>query len=169
MTEIRVHIESGMAADWNTRRASLIAAGTDPALLDPARNEVWQGLVPQMDLEGIFRFFNRVEPGDGERLEALGYDLPSLSTGDLVTVGGKRWRVASVGFEEAVAEKLLTGETEGRPGSDETRVPINIDADVRDRLRHLLYQPYMRGVGWSEFIDRAVEAAYAEQGEEVAA
>lgn len=56
----------------------------------------------------------------------------------------------------------LTGPTIERPGGDETRVPINIDSEVRDRLRMLLYHPKMRGVGYSEFILRAVSAAYAE-------
>lgn len=56
----------------------------------------------------------------------------------------------------------LTGETQGRPGSDETRVPINIDAGTREKLRDLLYRPFMRGVGYSEFIERAVARAYEE-------
>ena len=62
----------------------------------------------------------------------------------------------------ASAETHLIGERQRRPGNDSTRVPINIDADVRQRLRDLLYEPEMRGVGYSEFIDRAVRAAWAE-------
>ena len=54
----------------------------------------------------------------------------------------------------------LTGETVRRP--DGERVPINIDTDVRDRLRELLFEPKMRGVGYSEFIERAIIAAREE-------
>jgi hypothetical protein len=52
----------------------------------------------------------------------------------------------------------LIGETQGRPQGE--RVPINIDENVREKLRNLLYEPEMRGVGWSEFIDRAVDLAW---------
>ena len=55
---------------------------------------------------------------------------------------------------------MLVGETTGRPQGE--RVPINIDEDVRERLRNLLYEPDMRGVGYSEFIGRAIDQAYAE-------
>lgn len=63
-------------------------------------------------LERIYRFFNRVDEGDHEAMEAVGYTMPSLSMGDFVTLhlhenGPKgpverpfTWRVASVGFEE---------------------------------------------------------------------
>jgi hypothetical protein len=47
------------------------------------------------------------------------------------------------------------------PETDE-RVPINIAPDVRKRLRDLLFEPEMRGVGYSAFINRAVEAAETE-------
>lgn len=56
----------------------------------------------------------------------------------------------------------LTGETQGRPGTDETRVPMMVDRDVRAALIRLLYQPQMRGVGYSEFIQRAVALAHEE-------
>lgn len=104
---MRIHIWSHFAADWNDHRANLIATSDDPNIeqkLDPARNEVWQGLVPDAELggtmEGVFRFFNRVEEGDADRLERLGYDLPSLSTDDIVTADGKSWKVEPVGFSE---------------------------------------------------------------------
>ena len=63
-------------------------------------------------LERIFRFLNRVEDGDHERMEAVGYTMPSLSVGDYVTLHldepgplgpiprPQTWRVASVGFEK---------------------------------------------------------------------
>lgn len=42
------------------------------------------------------------------------------------------------------------------------RVPINIDPAVRKRLRDLLFEPELRGVGYSAFINRACEAAETE-------
>jgi hypothetical protein len=60
--------------------------------------------------------------------------------------------------------KRLTGETEGRPGDDTTRVPLNVHDETRERLRTLLHMPFMRGVGYSEFIDRAVARAWEEVG-----
>lgn len=54
----------------------------------------------------------------------------------------------------------LIGETKGRPQGE--RVPINIAPEVRERLNVLLYEPEMRGVGYSEFIDRAIRHALAE-------
>jgi hypothetical protein len=68
---------------------------------------IWTGNVPGVvttdtaehvnDL--LFRFFNRVDVEDEERLEQLGYRLPSLSVGDLLHWGAKTWRVAGSGFE----------------------------------------------------------------------
>lgn len=49
--------------------------------------------------EALFRFFNRVDEGDNERLERIGYRLPSLSVGDLLHWGGKTHRVEGVGFD----------------------------------------------------------------------
>ncbi len=60
----------------------------------------------------------------------------------------------------------LIGERRARPGTDETRVPINIDRDVRAKLNDLLYLPFMRGVGYSEFIQRAIERTYEEADEQ---
>lgn len=52
----------------------------------------------------------------------------------------------------------LIGETTRsiEPGE---RVSINISPSARTALRELLWQPEMRGVGYSEFIIRAVEIA----------
>jgi len=57
----------------------------------------------------------------------------------------------------------LIGETKGRPEGD--RVPINISEKTRTRLNRFLYLPEMRGVGFSEFINRALDAAEAELNE----
>jgi hypothetical protein len=55
----------------------------------------WQGDI-QLESNGnlpeqIFRFFNRVDEADGERLKKLGYNLPSLSVGDYFTVKFAMW------------------------------------------------------------------------------
>jgi hypothetical protein len=68
-----------------------------------------------------------------------------------------------VGEVEVMA---LIGETIARPGHDATRVKMFVDAEVRAELRNLLYQPFMRGVGYSEFIQRAIERAYEEADEQ---
>lgn len=60
--------------------------------------KTWEGEVEVEDLEDVFRFFNRVEPGDGLRLELIGYRLPSLSAGDRVTLDGVTWECAPVGW-----------------------------------------------------------------------
>jgi hypothetical protein len=60
----------------------------------------------------------------------------------------------------------LIGETIARPGYDATRVKMFVDAEVRAELRNLLYMPFMRGVGYSEFIKRAIDRAYEEADEQ---
>ena len=55
----------------------------------------------------------------------------------------------------------LIGPTTGRPVPS-IRVPINIHPVTRASLVALPYMPGMRGVGYSEFINRAVEAALDE-------
>lgn len=54
----------------------------------------------------------------------------------------------------------MVGPRRERP--DGRRVPINIDVDTREKLIYLLHRPYMRGVGYSEFIERAIACAYEE-------
>lgn len=75
------------------------------------RGETWEGEVPGVFQDGsldlIFRMFNRVEPEDNDRLESWGYRLPSLSVGDRVTVGGRRFAVAVVGWREEPADSPL--------------------------------------------------------------
>lgn len=57
---------------------------------------------------------------------------------------------------------MLTGESQWNPRTRQ-RVPIDIDPEVRRALRDLLFEDYMRGVGYSEFIRRAVAVARAER------
>lgn len=45
---------------------------------------------------------------------------------------------------------------------DRRREPINIHPDARERLRRLLFEPELRGVGYSEFIHRACDMAESE-------
>ena len=54
----------------------------------------------------------------------------------------------------------LIGETQARPTGE--RVPIEISIATRMQLRVLLFEPEMRGVGYSEFIERAVALAWRE-------
>jgi hypothetical protein len=71
------------------------------------RDEEWEGEIPDQRpenstetyLEFIFRYFNRVDPGDDERLERIGYKLPSLTAGDTVVLeNGERWFCLTVGW-----------------------------------------------------------------------
>lgn len=61
------------------------------------------GLTVREALERIFRAFNRVDDDDHHRMLALGYDLPSLSVDDIVTIDGVRWRCAMLGWERVDA------------------------------------------------------------------
>lgn len=70
-------------------------------------DEEWTGEVPvapggddDLTLEFIFRWFNRVETHDAARLEAAGYNLPSLPAHDTVAFDGRTFLVDTVGFSE---------------------------------------------------------------------
>lgn len=58
-------------------------------------------------LESIFRLFNRVNFEDTQRLEQMGYELPSLSGGDFVQVDGQWWLCASSGWKRVTARQVL--------------------------------------------------------------
>jgi hypothetical protein len=55
----------------------------------------------------VFRFFTLVDERDSDRLERLGYQLPSLSVGDLVTIVGVPLIVAAASFESLVGHERL--------------------------------------------------------------
>lgn len=55
----------------------------------------------------------------------------------------------------------LTGEHRVQP-PDSTRTPMDVHPDALEGLRRLLSEPEMRGVGYSEFLFRAVAAAREE-------
>lgn len=90
-----------------------VLAGDRPSI-------VWVGDVPELDEwqhelgedetdainSYLFRYFNRVDIGDGNRLERIGYRLPSMSVGDLLHWGSKTYRVAGSGFECIDADNL---------------------------------------------------------------
>jgi hypothetical protein len=76
---------------------------TELVIYSKLAGETWQGTIggeDEPDLELIFRAFNRVDEGDAERLEAIGYRLPSLSVGDIVGTGDKWFRCESAGWSE---------------------------------------------------------------------
>lgn len=82
------------------------------AAVSGCENVTWKGDVPDLDklkmldypiddarLDFCFRCFNRVNEADGERLETMGYRLPSLSVGDYIAFDGKCWQVRGLGFK----------------------------------------------------------------------
>jgi hypothetical protein len=56
----------------------------------------------------------------------------------------------------------LIGESSTNEFATTPRKAIKIDPEVRNGLTALLFEPEMRGVGYSEFIQRAVKAAHEE-------
>lgn len=89
-------------------------------------------------LDRIFRYFNRVDEGDGERLENIRYRLPSLSVGDYVTLalgvgdGGITYRIDTVGHTR------ISGTDEGfrliMPRLDKSKLDKPESEAVRDTL-----------------------------------
>lgn len=65
----------------------------------------WTGEVEARDLEDIFRIFNRVDDEDCERLDEIGYHLPSLSVGDVVSYDGTYKIVAFAGFKDIAEDE----------------------------------------------------------------
>lgn len=78
-----------------------------PGMIGPE----WTGEVsdekgtPEQILEKLFRAFNRVDDVDCRRLASWGYKLPSLSSGDVVTLKGKHYLCASAGWKELTPEQ----------------------------------------------------------------
>ena len=85
----------------------------------PAPDNVWEGdIEPSAEwsdgrpdsitdaemCEVLFRFFNVVDADDEARLLNIGYELPSLSVGDLLIFGDppRKYRVEGVGFSEVL-------------------------------------------------------------------
>ena len=77
---------------------------------------VWTGQVDTgqrdkswaQDINGfLFRYFNRVDDDDHDKLEAIGYRLPSLSVGDVLYWDCKAYRVAGIGFEHLTSDALV--------------------------------------------------------------
>jgi len=62
-------------------------------------NWTWSNWDIDFTWDNVFRAFNRVTQADCETLDRLGYDLPSLSVGDIVTLNGETKQVTGNGFE----------------------------------------------------------------------
>lgn len=89
-------------------------------ILSTMTGKAWEGDVsygferstPTATLESIFRAFNRVDEADCKRLDDLGYNLPSLSSGDFVRLtdddGATYWYLcASVGWVPVTERQAL--------------------------------------------------------------
>lgn len=63
-------------------------------------------------LDNVYRFFNRVDDADNERLDDIGYNLPSLSSGDTVMFDGKVFYCAPVGWQQVGKPKITIEEIE---------------------------------------------------------
>lgn len=96
----RITIRSKIAQEAN------VAAHKDAAL-PPYPSTTWTGEAAWTDeprkvedrLTSLFRMFNRVTEEDCDRLDDLGYELPSLSVGDQIEMDGATYEVKPIGFE----------------------------------------------------------------------
>lgn len=61
-------------------------------------------LVDEALAERVIRLLNRCGQADLDRLERIGYQLPSLSVGDYFTVQGVTWQVATFGVERVTGD-----------------------------------------------------------------
>lgn len=102
-----------------TTTPAAAGAGTAVEIYSPGadtpgrcRPATWSGRVPDADPEAIFRFFNRVGAADAERLRAIGYRLPSLSVGGIISYTGtdRILIVCPTGFgdiDEATVQSII--------------------------------------------------------------
>jgi hypothetical protein len=81
----------------------------------------WEGNIPVIGedhfltndqlCDKLFRYFNRVDPEDSDRLYAIGYDLPSMSSGDMLAFQvDKVWYAFSCtpyGWQDIHPEEML--------------------------------------------------------------
>lgn len=90
MTSTTITIYSHWAdnQEWRDQRAK-DGLSTDPT---------WTGEVNTTDLDEIWRLFNRVSTEDNKRLRDMGYTLPSLSMGDVITINGEHHALGAIGF-----------------------------------------------------------------------
>jgi len=87
-------------------------------------NRSWTGMARSANLDDIFREFNRVDQKDIDHLTEIGYDLPSLSVGDRVTIGPETWVCEPIGWRSYQrvppydwTEDLIDGVGFANPGS----------------------------------------------------
>ena len=85
----QITIYSALAAGWISE--------DDPRC--PFTVSSWEGEF-EGDLEDVFEAFNVVTKGDVIRLQSIGYELPSLSVGDIVTLDGVDNLCCPVGWKE---------------------------------------------------------------------
>lgn len=109
------------------------------------------------EMERIFRLFNRVEQEDCDRLEGIGYDLPSLSSGDFVQdYNGQWWLCASVGWQKVTARQAIlpqmdykiaqeTAHTRGEYAA-EVRPPMFLKVDENGALSYMRHDGTTRTV-----------------------
>jgi hypothetical protein len=111
------------------------------AVFSAMRGLGWQGCLPADvadDLEKVFRYFNRVDEPDVERLGRIGYNLPSMSGGDLIgRVRGDGyvdwWLCASAGWERISDGQAQTYMYRATYAYDHNRRPpmfAKVDGDV---------------------------------------
>jgi hypothetical protein len=106
----------------------------------------WSGEIPDptgeaahWPLEYIFRWFNRVDKDDEKRMRAVGYDLPSLSVGDVVTLDSVRWQCDVWGFTELpVGAEPVEAGTLYRDGARERGVEAETATNAVRRMRSSL-------------------------------
>lgn len=140
-----------------------------PTADDLADGDVWEGMAPTFPVAGVERLaadpspflvpplppFTIVQIDPGKVLVDVG-QVRAMDAGmDVASPGGDRhvhavWLLGS----------RLIGETQERPGG--AREPLQVHPGVTEALRNLLFNPEFRGVGYSEFILRAVCAAWEE-------
>lgn len=86
------------------------------AAFSDRKHTTWAGEAQIESPEDAFRYFNRVDEADVIRLDAMGYNLPSLSMGDYITLSrgdfhasrGDTYRVESIGFKRVNYNELLS-------------------------------------------------------------
>lgn len=96
-----------MTSAATSAEVEIFSAG---ARTDDGSSPTWLGVVPDSHPEAIFRYFNRVDEADAARLRDVGYKLPSLSVGDIITytTTGRSLIVCPAGFAEIEHVMLRT-------------------------------------------------------------
>lgn len=86
--------------------------------------QTWDGEVDTTDLDQIFRLFNRVDTPDAERLTKMGFNQPSMSSGDILVLNNINYVVASTGFGRLTDTQAATYRFQIEKPSDDARRPM---------------------------------------------